>query len=57
MTSDSTHKKEKPSYKRKQRKFEKETMTMTDMTKVLIYGGKTGWIGGLMHDLIKEKGA
>jgi hypothetical protein len=26
------------------------------MTKVLIYGGKTGWIGGLMYDLCKEKG-
>jgi len=26
------------------------------MTKVLIYGGKTGWIGGLMHDMCKEKG-
>mmetsp|Transcript_12217 Transcript_12217/g.33902 ORF Transcript_12217/g.33902 Transcript_12217/m.33902 type:complete len:327 (+) Transcript_12217:89-1069(+) len=26
------------------------------MTKVLIYGGKTGWIGGLMNDLCKEKG-
>jgi len=25
------------------------------MTKVLIYGGKTGWIGGLMADLCKEK--
>jgi hypothetical protein len=27
------------------------------MTKVLIYGGKTGWIGGLMFNLCKEKGA
>lgn len=26
------------------------------LTKVLIYGGKTGWIGGLMNDLCKEKG-
>jgi hypothetical protein len=26
------------------------------MTKVLIYGGKTGWIGGLMYNLCKEKG-
>jgi hypothetical protein len=26
------------------------------MTKVLIYGGNTGWIGGLMHDMCKEKG-
>ena len=26
------------------------------MTKVLIYGGKTGWIGGLMYDMCKEKG-
>lgn len=28
---------------------------MTDMKKVLIYGGKTGWIGGLMYDMLKEK--
>lgn len=27
------------------------------MTKVLVFGGKTGWIGGKMHDLCKEKGA
>lgn len=26
------------------------------MTKVLVYGGKTGWIGGLMYELCKEKG-
>ena len=26
------------------------------MTKVLVYGGKTGWIGGLMYDMCKEKG-
>lgn len=25
------------------------------MSRVLIFGGKTGWIGGLMADLIKEK--
>ena len=25
-------------------------------SRVLIYGGKTGWIGGLMVDLLKEKG-
>lgn len=32
-------------------------MTMTKpMTKVLIFGGKTGWIGGLMHDMCQEKG-
>jgi hypothetical protein len=33
--------------------------TMTEgkpMTRVLIYGGKTGWIGGLMADLIKKEG-
>eukprot|EP00560_Eucampia_antarctica_P009037 CAMPEP_0197828304 /NCGR_PEP_ID=MMETSP1437-20131217/4895_1 /TAXON_ID=49252 ORGANISM="Eucampia antarctica, Strain CCMP1452" /NCGR_SAMPLE_ID=MMETSP1437 /ASSEMBLY_ACC=CAM_ASM_001096 /LENGTH=317 /DNA_ID=CAMNT_0043429473 /DNA_START=83 /DNA_END=1036 /DNA_ORIENTATION=+ len=24
------------------------------MTKVLIYGGKTGWIGGMLHDLMKK---
>lgn len=29
---------------------------MKEMTKVLIYGGKTGWIGGLMNELCKEKG-
>lgn len=28
----------------------------TPMTKVLIYGGKTGWIGGLMNEMCKEKG-
>jgi len=26
------------------------------MTKVLIFGGKTGWIGGMMNDMCKEKG-
>eukprot|EP00542_Grammatophora_oceanica_P010684 CAMPEP_0194041994 /NCGR_PEP_ID=MMETSP0009_2-20130614/13794_1 /TAXON_ID=210454 /ORGANISM="Grammatophora oceanica, Strain CCMP 410" /LENGTH=317 /DNA_ID=CAMNT_0038685669 /DNA_START=57 /DNA_END=1010 /DNA_ORIENTATION=- len=26
------------------------------MTKVIIYGGKTGWIGGLMYDLIEKQG-
>jgi len=26
------------------------------ITKVLIFGGKTGWIGGKMHDYCKEKG-
>ena len=26
------------------------------MTKVLIFGGKTGWIGGKMYDMCKEKG-
>ena len=25
------------------------------MTKVLIYGGKTGWIGGMLAELMKEK--
>ena len=29
----------------------------TPMTKVLIFGGKTGWIGGLMYDLIEKAGA
>lgn len=28
---------------------------MTEMKRVLIYGGKTGWIGGLMADLLKEE--
>ena len=28
----------------------------TAMTRVLIYGGKTGWIGGLMNEMCKEKG-
>jgi 3,5-epimerase/4-reductase len=26
------------------------------ITKVLIYGGKTGWIGGIMHAMCQEKG-
>lgn len=26
------------------------------MTKVLVYGGKTGWIGGILLDLLKEQG-
>lgn len=26
------------------------------MTKVLIYGGKTGWIGGMMYDMCKAEG-
>jgi len=26
------------------------------MTKVLVFGGKTGWIGGLMMDLLKKEG-
>lgn len=26
------------------------------MTRVLVFGGKTGWIGGLMVDILKEKG-
>ena len=25
-----------------------------EMKKVLVFGGKTGWIGGLMVDMIKE---
>ena len=25
------------------------------MTKVLIFGGKTGWIGGLMAELVNKK--
>ena len=29
---------------------------MTEMKRVIIYGGKTGWIGGLMADLIKKEG-
>ena len=27
------------------------------MKKVLVFGGKTGWIGGLMVDMIKGEGA
>lgn len=27
-----------------------------EMERVLVFGGKTGWIGGLMVDLCKEKG-
>jgi len=33
-----------------------QVTTMTDMKRVLIYGGKTGWIGGLMGDLVKKEG-
>jgi len=29
---------------------------MKEMKRVLIFGGKTGWIGGLMADLVKEEG-
>jgi len=29
-------------------------LTMTEMKRVLIFGGKTGWIGGLMAELIKK---
>lgn len=29
---------------------------MTEMKRVLIYGGKTGWIGGLMAELVKKEG-
>jgi len=28
---------------------------MTEMKRVVIYGGKTGWIGGLMHKLLKKE--
>jgi NADPH:quinone reductase-like Zn-dependent oxidoreductase len=28
----------------------------TPMTKVLIFGGKTGWIGQMMYQLCKEQG-
>jgi hypothetical protein len=28
----------------------------SEMKRVLVFGGKTGWIGGLMVDLCKEKG-
>lgn len=31
-------------------------MEIKNIKKVLIYGGKTGWIGGIMHDMCKEKG-
>jgi hypothetical protein len=27
------------------------------MTKVLIYGGKTGWIGGMMYEMLQKEGA
>ena len=26
------------------------------MTKVLVFGGKTGWIGGILLTLLKEQG-
>jgi hypothetical protein len=28
----------------------------SEMKRVLVFGGKTGWIGGLMVDLCKEQG-
>lgn len=28
-----------------------------EMKRVLVFGGKTGWIGGMMCDLIKKEGA
>jgi len=31
------------------------TPVSTDMKRVLIFGGKTGWIGGMMADLIKKE--
>lgn len=27
-----------------------------EMKRVLIFGGKTGWIGGMMGDLVKKEG-
>lgn len=30
---------------------------MTEMKKVLIFGGKTGWIGQQMAELLKKEGA
>ena len=30
--------------------------TPTPVTRVLIFGGKTGWIGGLMSDLCEKDG-
>ena len=29
---------------------------INNVKKVLIYGGKTGWIGGIMHDMCREHG-
>jgi len=29
--------------------------SVVPMKRVLIFGGKTGWIGGLMADLLKDK--
>ena len=31
-------------------------MEIKNVKKVLIYGGKTGWIGGMMNDMCREKG-
>ena len=31
-------------------------MEVKNIKKVLIYGGKTGWIGGIMHEMCKEHG-
>lgn len=27
-----------------------------EMKRVLVYGGKTGWIGGLMVEMLKKEG-
>jgi hypothetical protein len=32
-------------------------MTTVEMKRVLIFGGKTGWIGKQMEELVKEQGA
>ena len=29
---------------------------VTDMKRVLVFGGKTGWIGNLMCELIEKEG-
>ena len=35
----------------------KKQKTSTEMKRVLIFGGKTGWIGNLMCELMEGEGA
>jgi hypothetical protein len=34
----------------------KKAKTTTEMKRVLVFGGKTGWIGNLMCELIEKEG-
>ena len=44
------------SHKLKQPTTIMATLYQKEVTKVLIYGGKTGWIGGMMAKMLEEKG-